>query len=289
LAPTVHATNKTPAMAPKRASSKAAPSIDEAAKAALLAEKKGKALADTTHQEAYEDDAVSKRQRNDQPTPEGSLRTCSSVGQPQQPPPGFAPLEGEDATEDDEVIGVLAEEQLQLRALCIKNCNLQKQKEILEAKRQRVSAQAKVRQMIRDEEQRAQELEQEIALMQHEGQHDLQHGPPLQQRAPIGDLFIPQRGPVVPHAAAFQGVNYLDERSPLAPQLQVSPWPANFRAGTYPKYNDSTDPAQYIMSYQVAVASSGGDDATTAKSFIIALEGPALTWYTRLPPLSIDS
>jgi hypothetical protein len=69
----------------------------------------------------------------------------------------------------------------------------------------------------------------------------------------------------------------------------VSPWPANFRAGTYPKYNGSTDPAQYIMSYQVVVASSGGDDATMAKSFIIALEGPALTWYIRLPPLSIDS
>ena len=43
------------------------------------------------------------------------------------------------------------------------------------------------------------------------------------------------------------------------------------------------------MSYQVAIASSGGDDATMAKSFIIALEGPALTWYTRLPPLSIES
>jgi hypothetical protein len=276
-------------MAPKRASSKAAPSVDEAAKAALLAEKKGKALAYTTHQEACEDDTVSKRQRNNQPTPKGSLRTCSSRGQPQQPPPGFAPLEGEDATEDGEVIGVSAEEQLQLRALCIKNRNLQKQKEILEAKHQRVSALAKVRQMIRDEEERAQELEQEIALMQREGQHDLQHGPPLQQRAPPGDLFIPQRGPVVPHAAAFQGVNYLDERSPLAPQLQVSPWPTNFRAGTYPKYNGSTDPAQYIMSYQVAVASSRGDDATMAKSFITALEGPALTWYTRLPPLSIDS
>jgi hypothetical protein len=42
-------------MAPKKASSKA----DEAAKAALLAEKKGKALvlAHTTHQEATEDDA----------------------------------------------------------------------------------------------------------------------------------------------------------------------------------------------------------------------------------------
>jgi hypothetical protein len=43
------------------------------------------------------------------------------------------------------------------------------------------------------------------------------------------------------------------------------------------------------MSYEVVVASSGGDDATMAKSFIIALEGLALTWYTRLPPLSIDS
>jgi hypothetical protein len=49
-------------MAPKRASSKVAPSVDEAAKAALLAEKKGKALVDTTHQEACEDDTLSKRQ-----------------------------------------------------------------------------------------------------------------------------------------------------------------------------------------------------------------------------------
>jgi hypothetical protein len=173
--------------------------------------------------------------------------------------------------------------------LRIKNRNLQKQKEILEAKRQRVSTQAKVRQMIRDEEQRAQELEQEIALMQREGQLDLQHGPPLQQRPPIEDMFIPQCGPTIPHATAFQAVNYIDERSPLAPHLQVSPWPANFRAGTYPKYNGSTDSAQYIMSYKVIVASSLGDNATMAKSFIIALEGPALTWYTRLPLLSIDS
>jgi hypothetical protein len=229
-------------MAPKRDSSKAAPSVDEAARAALLAEKKGKALVDTTHQEVCEDDALSKRQHNEQLTPEGSLRTCSSGGQP-QPPPGFAAPEGADATEDGEVIGVSAEEQLQLRALCIKNRNFQKQKEILEAKRQRVSAQAKVRQMIRDEEQKAQELEQEIALMQREGQLGLQHGPPLQQHAQIEDLVIPQCGHAIPHAAAFQGVNYLDERSPLAPHLQVSPWPANFRAGTYPKYNGSTDPA----------------------------------------------
>jgi hypothetical protein len=57
-------------MAPKRANSKAAPSIDDAVKAALLANKKGKALADATHQESFEDDAVnSKRQYEDHPTP----------------------------------------------------------------------------------------------------------------------------------------------------------------------------------------------------------------------------
>jgi hypothetical protein len=54
--------------------------------------------------------------------------------------------------------------------------------------------------MIRDEEQRARALEQEIALMQSEGQHDLKHDPPLQQRAPARDLFILQRGPFIPHA-----------------------------------------------------------------------------------------
>jgi hypothetical protein len=149
LAPTVRATKKPPAMAPKKASSKA----DEAAKAALLAAKKGKALALThsTHQEAAEDDVLRTCEDDVLRTCEDdALRTCGPEGQP-QPPPGFAPPEGVDLIEDGEVLSVSAEEQLQLRALRLKNRNLQRQKEILEAKRQRVSALAKVRQMIRDE------------------------------------------------------------------------------------------------------------------------------------------
>jgi hypothetical protein len=84
-------------MAPKWANSKVAPSIDDATKAALLVDKKGKALVDTTPQEAFEDDAVkSKRQRQDHPTLDGTVHTCNSEGAPQAPPPGFAPLEGEE-------------------------------------------------------------------------------------------------------------------------------------------------------------------------------------------------
>jgi hypothetical protein len=195
-------------MAPKRASSKAAPSIDEAAKAALLAEKKRQGPRGQHPQEAFEDDTISKRQRQDHPTLEGTVRTCSFEGAPQAPPPGFAPPEGEDTIEDREVIDISAEDQLKLRALRIKNHNLQKQKEILEAKRQRVIMQAKVRHMIQDEEQRARELEQEIVLMQGEGQYNLQYGPlalpaPLQQHVQAGDPFIPQRGPFIPPVAAF--------------------------------------------------------------------------------------
>jgi hypothetical protein len=68
-------------MAPKKANSKA----DEAAKAALLAARKGKALALTqsTHQEATEDDVLRTYE-------DDTLRTCGPEGQ-SQPPPGFAP------------------------------------------------------------------------------------------------------------------------------------------------------------------------------------------------------
>jgi hypothetical protein len=64
------------------------------------------------------------------------------------PPPGFTPPEADGIIENDEVLGILAEDQLQLREIRIKNNHMQKQKEILAAKRQCTNMQAKVRQMI---------------------------------------------------------------------------------------------------------------------------------------------
>jgi hypothetical protein len=68
--------------------------------------------------------------------------------------------------------------------------------------------QAKVHQMIQDEEQRARELEQEIALIQGEGLYNLQRGPlaplvPLQQHTQAEDPFQSQRGPFISPAVAF--------------------------------------------------------------------------------------
>jgi hypothetical protein len=119
-------------MAPKKVNSKA----DEAAKAALLAAKKGKALALThsTHHEATEDDVL-------RTCEDDALLTCGPEGQSQ--PPKASPHRR--ARTSPRTARSSAEEQLQLRALRLKNHNLQRQKEILEAKRQRVSALAKVR------------------------------------------------------------------------------------------------------------------------------------------------
>jgi hypothetical protein len=49
--------------------------------------------------------------------------------------------------------------------------------------------------MIRDEEQRAWELEQEIALMQHKGQHDLQNGPPPSNMCQLETYSLPNADP----------------------------------------------------------------------------------------------
>ena len=43
------------------------------------------------------------------------------------------------------------------------------------------------------------------------------------------------------------------------------------------------------MSYEVAVASAGGDDAVLAKSFVIVAEGDALAWYSMLKPSTVYS
>ena len=50
----------------------------------------------------------------------------------------------------------------------------------------------------------------------------------------------------------------LDLRSPLSEGLQTSPWPTAYKPITLPKFNGKTDPRQFLMSFEAAVASAGG-------------------------------
>jgi hypothetical protein len=81
----------------------------------------------------------------------------------------------------------------------------------------------------------------------------------------------------------------IDPKSPLAEHLQLVPWPLHYRVMPPPKYHGNTDPRKFLMCYEAAKASAGGDEATLTKSLIISLEDVAANWYSRLPPRCIYS
>jgi hypothetical protein len=50
----------------------------------------------------------------------------------------------------------------------------------------------------------------------------------------------------------------IDPKSPLFEGIQNSPWLASYKPITLPKFNEKSDPHQFIMSFEVAVAFAGG-------------------------------
>jgi hypothetical protein len=77
--------------------------------------------------------------------------------------------------------------------------------------------------------------------------------------------------------------------SPPSIGLQTAPWSPKFKPLSLPKYNGFGNIRQFLMRYELAFNSAGGNDVTLAKSFIIACEGPVLNWYSLLQPHSVCS
>jgi hypothetical protein len=82
---------------------------------------------------------------------------------------------------------------------------------------------------------------------------------------------------------------FVDPGSPLSIGLQTAPWPPKFKPVSLPKYNSFENSRQFLVRYESAVNSAGGDDVALAKSFIIACEGPVPNWYFLLQPHSVCS
>jgi hypothetical protein len=79
-----------------------------------------------------------------------------------------------------------------------------------------------------------------------------------------------------------QGNFAFNDASPLAAELQVTPWPPSYKPPHLPMYDGHSDPKQFLMSYEVTISSYGGNTAVMAKSFIMAVKGIAQTWYSCL-------
>jgi hypothetical protein len=108
------------------------------------------------------------------------------------------------------------------------------------------------------------EQRQDPLFQQPHKQANFPHQPQPQMTVPLTHKV--QEQPSLTYGA-------IDMKSLLADNLQLASQPSQYRAVTPLKYHGDTDPRKFLMCYEVALASSGGDDATLAKSLIISLEG----------------
>jgi hypothetical protein len=80
-----------------------------------------------------------------------------------------------------------------------------------------------------------------------------------------------------------------DDASPLAAELQAIPWPPSYKPPQLPMYDGHSDPKQFLMSYEATISSYGGNAVVMAKSFVMAVNNVAQTWYSSLRPGTITS
>jgi hypothetical protein len=88
----------------------------------------------------------------------------------------------------------------------------------------------------------------------------------------------------------FHHGNFIfDDASPLAAELQATPWPQSYKSPWLPMYDGHSDPKQFLMSYEATISLYGGNATVMAKSFVMAVRSVDQTWYSSLRPGTITS
>ena len=77
-------------------------------------------------------------------------------------------------------------------------------------------------------------------------------------------------------------------RHPFSETIIETPLPKNWNNFTMEKYDGGTDPDEHIAVYTTQISLYTWNDAILCRVFPTTLKGGALSWFTRLPPLSID-
>jgi hypothetical protein len=80
-----------------------------------------------------------------------------------------------------------------------------------------------------------------------------------------------------------------DDASPLSAELQATPWPPSYKPPQLPMYDGHLDLKLFLMTYEATISSYGGNTAVMAKSFGMAVNNVAQTWYSSLWPGTITS
>jgi hypothetical protein len=80
-----------------------------------------------------------------------------------------------------------------------------------------------------------------------------------------------------------------NDASPLAAELQATPWPPSYKLPQLLMYDGHSDPKQFLMSYGATISSYGGNTSVMVKSFDMSVQNVAQTWYSSLRPGTITS
>jgi hypothetical protein len=75
----------------------------------------------------------------------------------------------------------------------------------------------------------------------------------------------------------------------LADHLHAASWPPKFRPHLPKKYDETSNPSEFLQVYVTAITTAGGNTAVMATYFHVALSGPARTWLMNLTPGSVYS
>jgi hypothetical protein len=60
-------------------------------------------------------------------------------------------------------------------------------------------------------------------------------------------------------------------------------WPDKFKTGNIDRYDDSSNPEEFIQVYQTVIEAVGGDDWVKANFLPTALIGATRSWLINLP------
>ena len=76
---------------------------------------------------------------------------------------------------------------------------------------------------------------------------------------------------------------------PYPPDVDLVPFPTNYRQPQFSKFNGSGSPHEHIAHFLAACQDTTNNGALLLRQFVQTLSGPAFTWYSKLPPSSIKT
>jgi hypothetical protein len=77
--------------------------------------------------------------------------------------------------------------------------------------------------------------------------------------------------------------------SPLSVDLKSATWPHCFNANTLPQYDGDYNSKEFLMKFEAAVDSNGGDATMKATTLVMDLKGEVQYWYANIPKGHITS